>query len=64
MRGRTIWRQSQHFWRNGTWGQYSRHSENWIIGNEVNVRSTWNYMKYIDIVPYAREYAQAGKTVL
>lgn len=32
---------------------------NWIIGNEVNVRSTWNYMKYIDIVPYAREYAQA-----
>lgn len=32
---------------------------NWIIGNEVNVRSTWNYMKYIDIVPYAKEYARA-----
>ena len=32
---------------------------NWIIGNEVNVRSTWNYMKYVDIDTYAREYARA-----
>ena len=34
---------------------------NWIIGNEVNVRSTWNYMKYVDIDTYAREYAQGSQ---
>lgn len=32
---------------------------NWIIGNEVNVRSDWNYMDYVDIDTYAREYANA-----
>lgn len=32
---------------------------NWIVGNEVNVRSDWNYMDYVDIDTYAREYANA-----
>lgn len=32
---------------------------NWIVGNEVNVRSDWNYMDYVDIGTYAREYANA-----
>lgn len=32
---------------------------NWIIGNEVNVRSDWNYMEYTDLDTYAREYARA-----
>ena len=32
---------------------------NWIVGNEVNVRSDWNYMQYVDLETYAREYANA-----
>lgn len=32
---------------------------NWIIGNEVNVRTDWNYMQHVDIDTYAREYANA-----
>ena len=32
---------------------------NWIVGNEVNVRSDWNYMQYVDLDTYAREYANA-----
>lgn len=32
---------------------------NWIIGNEVNVRTDWNYMEHVDIDTYAREYANA-----
>lgn len=32
---------------------------NWIVGNEVNVRSDWNYMQNVDIEIYAREYANA-----
>lgn len=36
----------------------SKGGENWIIGNEVNVR-TWNYMAWTDWDTYIREYAQA-----
>ena len=36
----------------------SKGGENWIIGNEVNVR-TWNYMAWTDWENYIREYAQA-----
>lgn len=32
---------------------------NWIVGNEINVRSQWNYMQYVDIKTYVREYARA-----
>lgn len=32
---------------------------NWVVGNEVNVRSDWNYMQYIDLESYVREYANA-----
>lgn len=35
----------------------------WIVGNEVNVRSSWNYMQYVDLHTYAREYARAFRTV-
>ena len=36
---------------------------NWIIGNEVNVRSSWHYMQYVDLGTYAREYARAFRTM-
>jgi len=32
---------------------------NWVIGNEVNVRESWNYMQMVDLHTYAREYADA-----
>lgn len=32
---------------------------NWIVGNEVNVRTDWNYMQHVDLDTYAREYANA-----
>lgn len=32
---------------------------NWIVGNEVNVRSDWNYMEHVDLDTYAGEYADA-----
>ncbi len=32
---------------------------NWIVGNEINVRSLWNYMSYVDLKTYVREYVRA-----
>ncbi|MDO4333328.1 MAG: DUF5722 domain-containing protein [Eubacteriales bacterium] len=32
---------------------------NWIVGNEVNVRTDWNYMQQVDLETYSREYANA-----
>ena len=32
---------------------------NWVVGNEINVRSLWNYMQYVDLEIYVREYAKA-----
>ena len=32
---------------------------NWIVGNEINVRSLWNYMQYVDLQTYVREYVRA-----
>lgn len=32
---------------------------NWIIGNEINARSEWNYIEYMDTVSYVEEYAKA-----
>lgn len=32
---------------------------NWVIANEINARSHWNYMKYTDVYNYTKEYAQA-----
>jgi len=32
---------------------------NWVVGNEVNVRQIWNYMQYVDLDTYTREYANA-----
>lgn len=32
---------------------------NWIIGNEVNVRTDWNYMQKVDLDTYTQEYANA-----
>lgn len=32
---------------------------NWIVGNEVNVRTDWNYMQKTDLETYTREYANA-----
>lgn len=44
----------------------SRYSDNthgkvttWIIGNEINARSEWNYIEYMDISSYVEEYAKA-----
>lgn len=31
----------------------------WIIGNEVNVRTDWNYMEAVDLETYTREYGNA-----
>lgn len=32
---------------------------NWVIANEINARSHWNYMQYTDVYNYTKEYAQA-----
>lgn len=32
---------------------------NWIIGNEINARQSWNYMQYTDVKTYVREYVKA-----
>ncbi|MCM1252730.1 MAG: DUF5722 domain-containing protein [Clostridium sp.] len=32
---------------------------NWIIGNEINARSEWNYIQYMDTESYVDEYAKA-----
>lgn len=32
---------------------------NWIIGNEINIRSDWNYMEYTNLQDYVEEYARA-----
>ena len=32
---------------------------NWIIGNEINARSEWNYIEYMDTASYVEEYAKA-----
>lgn len=32
---------------------------NWVIGNEINARSEWNYIEYMDAVSYTKEYADA-----
>ncbi len=32
---------------------------NWIIGNEINARIEWNYMRYVGLETYVREYVKA-----
>lgn len=32
---------------------------NWVIANEINARKEWNYMEYMDVSQYTKEYAQA-----
>lgn len=32
---------------------------NWVIGNEINARKEWNYMEYVSLEAYVREYAKA-----
>ncbi|MGN0280626.1 MAG: DUF5722 domain-containing protein [Lachnospiraceae bacterium] len=32
---------------------------NWVIGNEINARSEWNYIEYMDSDSYTAEYAKA-----
>lgn len=32
---------------------------NWVIGNEINARGEWNYIEYMDVESYAKEYADA-----
>ncbi len=32
---------------------------NWVIGNEINARSEWNYIQYMDTESYVEEYAKA-----
>lgn len=32
---------------------------NWVIGNEINARSEWNYIEYMDTESYVEEYAKA-----
>ena len=32
---------------------------NWVIGNEINARKEWNYMEYVGLETYVREYARA-----
>lgn len=44
-------------------GRYSgtQHGQvvNWVIGNEINARATWNYMDYTSVAEYTEAYAQA-----
>ncbi len=40
----------------------SKGGENWIIGNEVNVRA-WNYMTWTDWDTYVREYTQVFRVM-
>lgn len=32
---------------------------NWVIGNEINARSEWNYIEYMDTDSYVEEYGKA-----
>ncbi len=32
---------------------------NWVIGNEINARKEWNYMEYVGLETYVKEYAKA-----
>ena len=32
---------------------------NWVIGNEINARSEWNYIEHMDTTGYVDEYARA-----
>ncbi len=32
---------------------------NWVIGNEINARKEWNYMKHVGLETYVREYVKA-----
>lgn len=32
---------------------------NWVIGNEINARSEWNYIEHMDTASYVDEYARA-----
>lgn len=32
---------------------------NWVVGNEVNARSAWNYMDYCPVDEYTKAYVQA-----
>ncbi len=32
---------------------------NWVIGNEINARKQWNYMRHVDLETYVREYVKA-----
>lgn len=32
---------------------------NWVVGNEINARTAWNYMDYVSVDAYAQEYAKA-----
>lgn len=32
---------------------------NWIVGNEINARHEWNYIKYMETDSYVEEYAKA-----
>lgn len=32
---------------------------NWVIGNEINARHEWNYIKYLETDSYVEEYAKA-----
>lgn len=36
---------------------------NWIVGNEINVRSLWNYMQNVELETYVREYARAFRLI-
>lgn len=33
--------------------------KSWVIGNEINARSEWNYIEYMDSSSYVEEYAKA-----
>lgn len=32
---------------------------NWVVGNEINARSAWNYMDYCSVNEYSESYVQA-----
>ncbi len=44
-------------------GQKDCYVSNWILGNEVNIHSMWNYSGNMSLSKYAREYARAFKTL-
>lgn len=36
---------------------------NWVIANEINARKEWNYMEYVNLETYVREYVEVFRVL-